>query len=75
MPLLGSCHIPQAQGNQLDPRMQASSTPGDLLLKSSSLPPSPKPESAWDSSLALDPPAPSPFTGASEEQERFPLVP
>ena len=38
MPLLGSCHIPQAQGNQLDlPMMQTSSTPCDLL-KSSYLP-------------------------------------
>lgn len=52
MPLLGSCHIPQAQRNQLDPGMQASSPPappGDLRP-----PPSPKPEPAGDSSLAWD---------------------
>lgn len=53
MPLLGSCHIPQAQGNQLDPPMQASSTPRDLLLKSSYLPLQSL-NLPWDLSLTLD---------------------
>lgn len=73
MPLLGSCHIPQAQGNQLDPLMPASSTPGDLL-KSSSLP---------LQSLNLPgthpwlwmPPAPSPSIAPSKQQVLFPPGP
>lgn len=48
MPLLGSCHIPQAQGDQLDPPVQAPSTPGDVFpLQSLNLP--------WDSSPTLAP--------------------
>lgn len=65
MPLLGSCHIPQAQGDQLDPPMQASSTPGDvlrssyLLLQSLNLP--------WDHPWLQLPPTPRPLAAPSKQ--------
>lgn len=52
MPLLGACHIPQAQEDQLGPSMQASFHPCDLLLRSSYLPLHGL-KLPWDSSLAL----------------------
>lgn len=53
MPLLGSCHIPQAQGDQLGPPRQALPIPCDLLQ--SSYLPFQRLNLPWDSSLTLGP--------------------
>lgn len=70
MPLLGSCHIPQAQGNQLGPRVQAPATPGDLLKSSS--PPLPSLNLPGTHPWLWMPPAPSPSTARLNNKDWSP---